>query len=234
MKILTFTLTGPLASYGETERWDYRGTEEMPMKSAVIGLLGACLGIPRGDDRLRLLDESLSMAVRRERLGTLLTDYQTVQSPTGAIMNAMRKPRGSTIITPKCYLQDACFQVFLYGNEKVLEECAEGMRHPKWVIGLGRKCNPPAIPVLPRIIHESTPLSALVNWFDPALEKHGRQHDARMRCEIEHTDELSSIDMPAGAQMTVRHDAVLRANENRYGDRRVISLYVDGRRKACT
>lgn len=236
MKFLMFTLAGPLISFGETARWDHRSTEDMPTKSAVIGLLGCCLGLPRGDTGLCRLDEKLHMAVWRERSGPILTDYQTVQSPTGAILNAMRKPRGSTIVTPKQYLQDAVFHVLLYGDETLLLKCEAAMRHPKWVVSLGRRSCPPSMPVVPRVFEEGSVKEALEKYSALSLDRADMARGkplGPMRCEVEYVEGMDIRDYP-GAYRTVRHDAVIRADENQYGDRQVLSLPLERSVAACT
>ena len=45
--VLVLRLEGPLQSWGERSRWDVRETADRPTKSAVIGLLGAALGLKR-------------------------------------------------------------------------------------------------------------------------------------------------------------------------------------------
>lgn len=237
MKFLTFTLAGPLVSFGETERWDYRCSGDMPTKSAVIGLLGCCLGLPRGDDKLRQLDERLQMAAYRERSGPLLNDFQTVQSPTGAILNAMRKPRGSTIITPKQYVQDAVFQVFLYGDESALLECEAAMKHPKWVVSLGRRCCPPSVPIWPQLFEADCIGDALEGYVNPLWEafcqRRSIAREARPRCEVEYAEGMDASRYHGGYR-AVRHDAVVRADENRYADREVISFPLKRSEIACT
>ena len=236
MKFLMFTLASPLICFGETARWDHRGTEDMPTKSAVIGLLGCCLGLPRGDAGLCRLDEKLHMAAWREQSGPLLTDFQTVQSPTGAILNAMRKPRGSTIITPKQYLQDAVFHVLLYGDDDLLTECEAAMRRPKWVVSLGRRGCPPSVPIVPHVFEAATVREALEKHAVPSPDREGkppRKAQDPMRCEVEYVEGMDIRDYP-GAYRTVRHDAVIRADENQYGDRQVLSLPLERSVFACT
>lgn len=153
MKILSFQLRGVLQSWGESSRWDNRDTSAIPTKSAVIGLLGACLGYPRGDERLSSLSSVLRLAVRVDASGTVMTDYQTVQAPNGFIMNAQGNKRpGDTIVTPRQYLQDAAFTVFLQGDEAVLHQCEAALLQPVWVPYLGRKCCVPSVPILPEML----------------------------------------------------------------------------------
>jgi len=47
---LLFRLYGPLASWGEIAVGEVRPTALQPTRSALLGLLGAALGVRRGDD----------------------------------------------------------------------------------------------------------------------------------------------------------------------------------------
>jgi len=211
VKFLTFLLSGPLQSWGDSARWDHRSTASMPSKSAIIGLLGCCLGYPRGDERLQSLSEQLHVAVRADRRGRLLWDFQTVQNPSGKILNSMGKPRGETIITPKQYLQDAAFQVFVYGDEAVLERCEEAMKHPRWPICLGRRSCVPAVPVMPKIVEYDSVDEAVEHYFDPAV----KTQPAYMECQIE-----ANHDVRDGRLIT-RMDEVIRADLNQYRERAI-------------
>ena len=234
MKLLTFLLAGPLAGYGESSRWDRRDTADMVTKSAVVGLLGCCMGIPRGDSRLNTLDRALRMGVRRERRGSILIDYQTVTGNQGVILNAQgEKRRGSTIVTPKQYLQDSMFQVFLCGEASLLEKCAQAMRRPRWVACLGRRGAVPSYPILPYIIEADSLNEAVRQWRDPVLcgaFVHVKR-DAMMRCEIEIRDQSEAVD--AQYTLLVRNDSAVSADKNRYAERTVCVFSVEGG-EACT
>ena len=221
MKLLTFLLSAPLQSWGDSSRWDHRATASMPSKSAIIGMLGCCLGYSRGDPRLQELSEKVHVAVRADRPGRPMWDFQTVQNPGGKILNAMGKPRGETIITPKQYLQDAVFQVFICGEEVILQTCCEAMRHPKWTICLGRRSCPPAMPVVPRILEEYNTLKeALENYFDPYTP----QCLDHMECQIE----VLPGETYAGQAIT-RMDEVVRGDLNEYRERTVYTHSVQRR-----
>lgn len=155
MLLLLMRLEGPLQSWGERSSWDTRDTALMPTKSAVIGLLSCCMGLSRDDCRIRELSEQLHVAVRADRPGIVMTDYQTVQGmPT--IYDTSGKPRnsGNIILTPRDYLQDASFLVAVYGNEHLLKECAEKMKAPVWPPYLGRKNCVPSCPIIPVLTQE--------------------------------------------------------------------------------
>ena len=216
MKFLKLVLAGPMQSWGDHSRWDSRDTASAPTKSAVIGLLGCCLGYGRGDDRLRTLSENICMAVRADSPGTLMTDYHTVQGTGGVILNAKGKKRsvGSTIITPRQYLQDARFTVFLWGDEARLDECAEALLHPHWAPFLGRKSCAPAVPMIPEWI-EADSIDDAVAQITP--EEWERGAGTRI-VQIEmRTGETAGED----ENVIERRDDVVRADINEYTFRRI-------------
>ena len=178
MRFLKFILSAPLQSWGEDSRWDNRNTAAMPTKSGVIGLLGCCFGYPRGDKRLNRLDQSLSMAVRANSPGEIMTDFHTVHGTGDVLLTASGQTRkdshggnNSTIISKRQYLQNAHFSVFLWasgkdGSDTMLEECFHAMRHPRWAVYLGRKSCSPSRPILPEWIEAGTPDDAVAVFSD--------------------------------------------------------------------
>ena len=221
MRFLSFTLRGPLQSWGERSHWDSRDTAAMPAKSGVIGLLGCCLGWPRGDERLRALNDSLHLAVRAERPGHIMTDYHTVQTEYGKFPNAAGGERpGNTIITPKQYLQDAAFTVFLWGDEETLDACGEALRHPRWVPYLGRRSCVPSVPLIPRTVEASCVEEALSRGF-------------RGSCPAE--IELLPGERPREHERVIRRpDTVVDASRNMYQYRTVRAFQVEGDESACS
>jgi len=195
----------------------------MPTKSGVIGLLGCAMGLPRGDKRLNELAEGLSMAVRADRMGVIMTDYHTVQSRQGKFSNAEGKPRGDTIVTPREYLQDACYTVFLTGDDALLVECSNALRHPVWVPCLGRRGCPPAYPLLPVLTDAYRSVEEAVcafRWEMPPV----KDASDRMRVEIE--DPHGEVE---------RNDQPVKSAEYRYRKRRVRILYAaNGGGIACS
>mgnify|MGYP005763521515 FL=1 len=186
MKIMLLRLEGVLQSWGERSRWDHRDTSDMPTKSALIGLLGCAMGIPRGDPWLNETARLLQMAVRVDRAGSIMTDFHTVQSRIGKIPNSEGKPRSDTLCTPREYIQDACFTVFLAGNENRLNACFEALRHPAWVPYLGRKSCPPSRPLLPVLTDAYASLEEAVRnfvWDNPCVDR----LSAYVRAEVEDT-----------------------------------------------
>ena len=150
---LALRLEGPLQSWGTRSQYNRRSTDLLPSRSAIMGLLCAALGLPRGSTAeqkwlaqctdLRFVAVAIphkrkerELAVRR------LEDYHTV-------MNTPKASGGSKDchITRRQYLLDASFRVFLTGERPLLEPLAAAVQNPVWGIWLGRKCCIPAAPV---------------------------------------------------------------------------------------
>ena len=74
MKTILLKFAGPMQSWGTDSHFETRHTDLYPSKSAVIGLIGAALGIRRDDKSICDFD-SLKFAVRVDHEGSLLKDY---------------------------------------------------------------------------------------------------------------------------------------------------------------
>jgi CRISPR system Cascade subunit CasD len=139
---LLFRLEGPMQSWGYRSRFDYRDTALEPTRSGVIGLVCAAMGIPRGADISRF--ETLRMGVRVDRDGRVETDYHTALD----VIKADASGRDA-VVSRRDYLAGASFAVGLQSNDKtLLDEISEALRNPAWVLFLGRKAFPLAIPPL--------------------------------------------------------------------------------------
>ena len=217
MKLIRLCLQGPLQSWGERSRWDSRDTASMPTKSGIIGLLGCCMGIPRGSDRLRELNRALHIAVRADKPGRIMTDFHTVQAPDGQrMLNSQGKPRGETILTPKQYLQEAVFTVFIWGDEDVLETACDALQHPVWTPYLGRRSCVPSVPLLPVMVEAET--------VDEAVAMDAPQD---VMVEIE---KLPGDALRADERLLQRPDSLINASVNEYQFRavRAATLHREG------
>lgn len=91
---LLFTLYAPLASWGDIAVGESRGSWDRPSRSAVLGLLGAALGIMREDQAAHeQLQAGYGVAVRADAVGATLSDYHTAQTVAAS---AVRKARPRT------------------------------------------------------------------------------------------------------------------------------------------
>lgn len=149
--ILILRLEGPLQSWGESSKFLYRDTSSFPTFSGVLGLIGCVLGYARGDKRLTDMQNKLQMAVRADKRGTPMTDFQTTEwgKRADGTYNAQ-----NPVLQYKQYLQDACFTVALTGDEVLLEHIYTGFGYPVWAPYLGRKCCSPSTPICRGITYD--------------------------------------------------------------------------------
>lgn len=149
---LALRLEGPLQSWGVRAQGDTVPTADAPTKSGLAGLLGAALGVPRGDRRaLDAIGARFHLAVRLDRPGRAAEDYHTVAdvpAPDGA------RAKG-TVVTRRWYLHDASFAALLVETTAgSLDPLLAALQAPVWAPYLGRRSCPPSEPVLalPRLL----------------------------------------------------------------------------------
>ena len=164
---LLFQLYGPLASWGDIAVGEVRPSFERPAKSAVLGLVAAALGIRRDEEEthLRLADD-YGYAVQVSAFGRPLRDYHTVQRPPqrkGANYASRRQelaavPRDAlaTTLSYRDYWQDAVYRVALWSWSDsplhALDAVGAALKAPHFVLYLGRKSCPPALPLYPHVV----------------------------------------------------------------------------------
>ena len=193
--ILVLRLEGPLQSWGENAKWDFRDSSTMPTKSGIVGLLGCAMGQERGSQVLVELAQSITVAVRADRPGEKWVDYQTV---TGTpLMNALGKPRkidgkpANTFTSSRCYLCDASFTVFIDTLPEWQQRIISALENPRWCMYLGRKNCVPSRPILADRMEAADLMEALKEY--PAAERAGKT----MTYECEHPDSTAaSIQRP--------------------------------------
>lgn len=129
MSTLLLRFASPLQSWGSDAKFERRGTERVPSKSGVIGMVAAALGRKRNEDVGNLL--GLRFGVRVDREGTLLRDFHTARRDKVAY------------VTYRYYLADAIFLVGLEGVEEELARIDVALHQPAYPLFLGRRSCPP-------------------------------------------------------------------------------------------
>ena len=82
MPFLLFQLQANLAAWGDVAVGEFRGSRDQPGASALVGLLGAALGVRREDEAAHAtLRDGYCFAVGLVSAGQLLRDYHTAQVP---------------------------------------------------------------------------------------------------------------------------------------------------------
>ena len=162
---LVFTLAAPLASFGDPAGHERRGSAPWPGRSAVLGLVGAALGIDRSDrEGQAALADGYGMAVLTRAPGLPLRDYHTVQTvPTAKVRRPATRAAAlaaagrevNTTITIRDYRADVAFEVALWQRDAAgwsLAQLADALRRPVHLLWLGRKSCPLAAPLNPRLV----------------------------------------------------------------------------------
>jgi len=167
---LVFSLAAPMGAFGDLAGHERRGSGLWPGRSAILGLIGAALGVRRGDATGQAALDPWRMAVAALHVGMALRDYHTAQtvpsvikrpnSRREALAEARRKGSLNTILTSRDYLTDCVFAVALWGGPDA-PALRRALKMPVFVPYLGRKSCPLAAPMAPRLVEAATPVAAL-------------------------------------------------------------------------
>ena len=161
---LILRLQGVMQSWGGHTYEDYRPSMLFPTRSALVGLLAACLGIDRNDcERQKVLSQSFSCAVRADERGfsvRKLTDFHTVLEAR----KVDGTPNKNPVVSRREYLCDASFTVSLYLKESPLYTVDVLIRHlqkPVYTPFLGRRSCPLGVPLFYSTVEGVSLLEAL-------------------------------------------------------------------------
>ena len=165
---LVFTLVAPMGAFGDLAGHLQRGSTGWPGRSAILGLIGAALGVQREDAMGQAALNEWRMAVSVLNQGPVLNDFHTVQTlPSSRIKHpatradALRALNRSDngLITRRSYRLDCAFGVALWGGDAAALETA--LKAPHFVPYLGRKSCPLSAPMAPKRLEAEGPLQAL-------------------------------------------------------------------------
>lgn len=241
MRFLVFQLQAPMSSWGDTAVGEYRGTCDYPGESALIGLLGAALGIRREDESAHAaLRQGYGFAVGLQSAGKLLRDYHTAQVPGRVALKgrphatrrdelAVPKSDLNTILSTRDYRQDAACLVAVQPREGApyaLDVLADALRQPRFVLYLGRKSCPPAAPLHPVLIDADSAHAAFEVYCTrlDALREAGK--DRRGRVPLEPAAKVDRLVWGDGVEAGVsadlsapKKDRLIRRRSWQFGDR---------------
>lgn len=243
MDYLVFQLQAPLSSWGEPAVGEFRGTAEHPSQSALVGLLGAALGIWRDDEAAHAaLRDGYGFAVGLQSGGSLLRDFHTAQVPPRSALKgrpqatrrdelAVPKADLSTILSTRDYRQNAASLVAVQARASrpppyELPALAGALREPRFTLCLGRKSCPPAAPLWPQVIDADSATAAFARYA--LMHEAARQAgaDKRGRLPLEALLPLTRVAFDDYVQAGVPHDLSIRRKDRlirrkgwQFGDR---------------
>lgn len=157
MKTLILKTEG-LSAYGLQTFDVHRRANHFPTRSAIIGLLGAALGIKRDEhNKLYDLSKSITTAVQVNNTGEKMMDYHTVQnfrSPQGKIQKGT-KP------TYREYWCDSEHTFAIAAENSLIKQLSEAVKSPVFSVFQGRKCCPLMRPLFETVMEDENPAIAL-------------------------------------------------------------------------
>lgn len=183
-EFLLFTLYAPIVSWGDIAVGEIRGSWDRPSRSAILGIVGAALGIERHrEEEHAALSRVLRVAVCVHNSGTPLTDYHTAQTASDLTLKRMVFPTRrhllasdslETALSRRSYRQDAVSVIALW---LVSDDIAEtrthdlvgienALKYPHFPLFAGRKANVLGLPLGAHRVQADTLASAF------------RQHEA--------------------------------------------------------
>lgn len=241
MPLLVFQLQAPLASWGDTAVGEYRPSYDYPGLSALVGLLGAALGVRRDDDAAHAaLRDHYGYAVGVQSAGKLLRDYHTAQVPSQASLKkrphasrrdelAIPKHDLNTILSTRDYRQDTTCLAAIQASEHSpysLGALRDALLNPRFVLYLGRKSCPPGAPLHPCIIEADTAEAAFDAYLSNLTAAIGKHLDRSGARSLELPRPVARIAWGHGIDVglppdltTVRKDRPIRRKGWQFGDR---------------
>lgn len=169
---LVFTLAATMAAMGDLAGHERRGSLLWPGRSAILGLMGAALGLRREDDFSAL--DALSVGVAVFEQGAGLRDYHTVETvPTAVAKRPNSRPqalrvdalRNNTTITLRDYRVGVLYGIAVWGGP--LEALCTALNAPQFTLYLGRKSCPLSAPPGARVVMATGPEAALTKMILP-------------------------------------------------------------------
>lgn len=164
MPSIYIRLAGPLQSWsGRKTTGNFVQTDSVPTRSALLGLIAASQGWPRGEWESWI--EDTDFKIRVDKPGVKVNDFHTVGphvdehefktrllKAQGVKKRSLNKQarntpddRGGTSIISRQYLADAEFLVEV-NNDKYLDVIRVGLQSPEFSLYLGRKAFPFSFP----------------------------------------------------------------------------------------
>lgn len=196
---LVFSLSATLGAMGELAGHERRGSLVWPGRSAILGLLGAALGIDRAGDFSGL--DALGMAVAIFDTGAPLRDYHTIETvPSAAVKVPNSRPealaaargRTNTTITLRDYRAGPLYGVAVWGEG--LEALEAALKRPRYTLYLGRKSCPLSSPPGAAVVEAESVEAALARLILPPwrrVDRWGAPVTARILvCAAEPMDQV--------------------------------------------
>ncbi len=211
---LVFRLYGAMASWGQAAVGGDRPTGLQPTRSAILGLLGAALGIKRENEKkLAGLQSGILIAFKQCTPSSLVRDYHTTQVPSHnkKVFHRTRKSELSeaklnTVLSSRDYRCDGLWVIAISLSDRAsfsLETIQSALERPVYSLCLGRKSCPPSLPLMP-VVMEFDELKSALDYEFPAITR-SHKEDAlwlNKKREVTYFWEGSKEQIPSESTLT--------------------------------
>ena len=177
MKYIKLNIQAPFMSFGDaTSKFqNTRDTGTKPTKSMVIGLVACAMGIPRGDARIKQLNNNLFIQTTTiNKKATLWQDYQNAHIRELDEMGRYGSNDAKNIQRWKTYVLNGNYIVFVGSeDEQQLVNIYNALSHPFWPLFAGRKCCTLSSRVTENSlrIYDESELNDIINIHNQELEE---------------------------------------------------------------
>lgn len=165
---LVFRLEGVMAGFGDYSVGGERRAATHVPRSAVLGLLHACMGI----DRRAVSSEHPAVAgfhlALAQSTGGTLVDYHTART----------SEKDKVVLSQRGYQTDFRATAAAWGNEELLKEAHAALLHPAWTPYLGRRSCPLTAPLRPEVLDAASLANVLKTRANGGDRVHGDLHPA--------------------------------------------------------
>ncbi|MCY4050194.1 MAG: type I-E CRISPR-associated protein Cas5/CasD [Gammaproteobacteria bacterium] len=172
---IIFALVAPMGSFGEVAGHEWRGSNRWPSRSAILGLVGAALGVHRKDTQGQQSLRKWSYAVSVLSNNYPFQDFHTIQTipsanikrpATRRIALEALKSNDNATLTRREYRSDCAFGIALWGGENIYV-VAKALNLPCFTTYLGRKSCPLSAPMNAKVVESKTPQEAMKHIIFP-------------------------------------------------------------------
>jgi CRISPR system Cascade subunit CasD len=167
MPFLACSIYAPLASWGDVAVGSVRRSLDVPTRSAVLGLVGAAVGIARDDrNALEALDAGYGVGVIGVVPGAPTWDYHTASTVAAGVvkrkaprsrrelLSLVHRSAHETVLSRRQLRQDHLAIAVLWTRPQApwpLPHLVDALARPTYTLYAGRKANALALPLAPRV-----------------------------------------------------------------------------------
>ncbi len=176
---IIFALVAPMGSFGEVAGHEWRRSNRWPSRSAILGLVGAALGIDREDAERQQSLRKWSYAVSVLSSNYPFQDFHTIQTipnanirrpATRRIALGALKSSDNATLTRREYRSDCTFGICLWGGGNI-NGVVKALNYPQFTTYLGRKSCPLSAPMNAKVVESQNPKEAMMQitlppWMD--------------------------------------------------------------------